>query len=98
MEDEEAEGIEQLKRKRLEARKMEEQLKSALRSVLDEAAYDRLMNVSVANKELYIMAAKNLLAAAKQARRKITDAELLSFLRAIKEQTETKTSITFHKK
>jgi len=98
MEDEEAEGVEQLRRKRLEARKMEEQLKSALRSVLDEAAYNRLMNVSVANKELYIMAAKNLLAAAKQARRKITDEELLSFLRAIKEQTETKTSITFHKK
>jgi len=65
---------------------------------LDEQAYARLVNVAVANKELYLTAAKNALMAYKRMGRKIKDAELLTLLRAIKEQTETKTTITFHKK
>lgn len=95
MEDEEAE---QIKKKKLEAREVEEQLRTSLRMALDEAAYDRLMNVSVANKELYFTAAKNILMAYQRAKRKLTDREVLAFLRAIKEQTEAKTTITFHKK
>lgn len=94
-EDEEAAEI---KRKRLEARRIEEQLRMSLRVALDEPAYERLANVSVANKELYFTAAKNVLMAFKRMGRKITDAELVTLLRAIKEQTETKTTITFHKK
>jgi DNA-binding TFAR19-related protein (PDSD5 family) len=95
MEDEEAERI---KKGKLEARKAEEQLKSALRMALDEQAYERLMNVSMANKELYLAAAKNLLTAYQRARRRLTDAEVLAFLRAIREQTEAKTTITFSRK
>jgi DNA-binding TFAR19-related protein (PDSD5 family) len=95
MEDEEAEAI---KGKKLEARKAEEQLKASLRMALDEAAYARLMNVSMANKELYLTAAKNILMAYQRARRRLTEAEVLAFLRAIKEQTEAKTSITFNRK
>jgi DNA-binding TFAR19-related protein (PDSD5 family) len=93
MEDSEAE-----KRKKLESKKAEEQLKTTLRMALDDAAYDRLMNVGLANKELYLTAAKNLLMAYQRAKRKLTDKEVLAFLRAIKEQTETKTSITFNRK
>jgi DNA-binding TFAR19-related protein (PDSD5 family) len=84
--------------KKLDAKRMEEQLKMSLRMALDDAAYVRLMNVGMANKELYLTAAKNLLMAYQRAKRKLTDAEVLSFLRAIKEQTETKTSITFNRK
>ncbi len=84
--------------KKQEAKKMEEQLKMSLRMALDDAAYLRLMNVSMANKELYLTAAKNLLMAYQRAKRKLTDAEVLRFLRAIKEQTESKTTITFNRK
>jgi DNA-binding TFAR19-related protein (PDSD5 family) len=91
-------GLEQAKAKRMEAKKAQEQLKATLRIALDETAYDRIMNVAVANEELYLTAAKNVLMYFKQMRRKITESELLSLLRAIKEQNETKTTITFHKK
>ena len=84
--------------KKQEAKKMEEQLKMSLRMALDDAAYVRLMNVSMANKELYFTAAKNLLMAYQRAKRKLTEEEVLRFLRAIKEQTEAKTTITFNRK
>lgn len=89
---------EEIKKKRLEAKKAQEQLKTTLRSALTEAAYERLMNVAVANKELYLMAAKNLLGLYQRMGRRISEPELLSLLRAIKAQTEKETKITFHKK
>ena len=92
------EEVEEIKKKRLEARRAEEQLKTTLRVALDESAYERLMNVSVANKELYLNAARNILTAFKRIGRKISENELLMVLKAIKEQTETETKITFHKK
>jgi DNA-binding TFAR19-related protein (PDSD5 family) len=90
--------LEEARKKKLESKKTEEQLKATLRVALDEAAYDRLMNVSVANKELFLEASRNLLVFFKRAGRKITESELLSLLRALKERDEKKTSITFHKK
>lgn len=92
------EGLEEARAKKLDAKKAQEQLKSTLRSVLEEGAYERLMNVSVANNELYLTAAKNVLMFHKRAGRRIREDELLALLRAIKEQNETKTTITFHKK
>ncbi len=89
---------EEIKKKRLEAKKIEEQLKTTLRVALEEDAYERLMNVSVANKELYLIAAKNSLMFYKKAGRRLRDDEILALLRAIKEQTEKETTITFHKK
>jgi DNA-binding TFAR19-related protein (PDSD5 family) len=89
---------EEIKKKRLEAKKIEEQLKTTLRVALDEDAYERLMNVSVANKELYFVAAKNALTFYKKAGRRLRDDEILALLRAIKGQTEKETKITFHKK
>ncbi|HIE53906.1 MAG TPA: hypothetical protein EYP90_01780 [Chromatiaceae bacterium] len=84
--------------KMAEAKKAQEQLKGALRNVLDEGAYNRIMNVAVANKELYLVAAKQVLMLSKRVGRKLTEEELLALLRAIKEQTTTETKITFHKK
>ncbi len=92
------EQLEEARRKKLDAKKAQEQLKSTLRVALDEAAYDRLMNVSVANSETYLSAAKSVLMYYKRSGRKVNEQELLSLLRAIKEQNETKTTITFHKK
>ncbi|MCI0504344.1 hypothetical protein L0Y65_06590 [Candidatus Micrarchaeota archaeon] len=97
-EDEDGQQLEDLKKRKLEAKKAQEQLKATLRVALDEAAYERLMNVAVANSETYLSAAKNVLMFHRKAGRKITEKELLSLLRAIKEQSETKTTITFHKK
>ena len=84
--------------RKAEAKKAEEQLKATLRIALEESAYERLMNVSLANKELYITAAKNVLMLFKRIGRQISESELLSLLRAIKEQSEKKSSITFHRK
>jgi DNA-binding TFAR19-related protein (PDSD5 family) len=89
---------EEIKKKRLEAKKAEEQLKSALRGALNEEAYERLMNVSIANRELFLVAAKNALMYFKRTGRRVSDQEILSLLRAIKGQTEKETKITFHKK
>jgi DNA-binding TFAR19-related protein (PDSD5 family) len=98
MGDDEDEEVEDIQKKKLEAKKAQEQLKATLRVALEETAYNRLMNVAVANKELYLTAAQNLLMFYKRAGRKITEEELLKLLHAIKEQKETKTTITFHKK
>ncbi len=95
MEDEELEDI---KKKKAEAKKAQEQLKTTLRLALDEPAYDRLMNIAAVNKELYLTAAQNVLMFFKRAGRRITDAELLSLLRALKERGEKETSITFSRK
>lgn len=92
------EELEDAWRKKLEARKAQEQLKATLRMALEEDAYERLMNVSVANNELYLTAAKNALMGFKRMGRKLRDAEVLALLRAIKEQSETKTTITFSRK
>lgn len=89
---------EEIKKKKLEARKAEEQLKTTLRLVLEEPAYDRMMNVSLANKEFYLEAAKQLLMAAKRIGRKIKEAEVIAVLKALKERSETKTTITFRSK
>lgn len=84
--------------KQMEANNMEEQLRSSLRIALEEAAYARLMNVAAVNKELYLMTAKQLVVAFRRMERKITEEELLSLLKAIKDQTTTETTIRFHKK
>ncbi|MBD3210598.1 hypothetical protein GF318_04430 [Candidatus Micrarchaeota archaeon] len=84
--------------KTLEAKKAEEQLKTTLRAVLDDDAYERMTNVSLANRDLYLAAAKNSLMLYKRLGRKITENELLSLLRAIKEHTEKSSNITFQRK
>ncbi len=89
---------EEVKKKKLEARQAQEQLRTTLRAALEEPAYDRLMNVAVANNELFLSASRHALMLYKRAGRKIKEEELVALLRAIKEQSETKTTITFHKK
>lgn len=101
-EDQEAEKIRQKKlqeqQKDDENKKAEEKLKASLRVVLEPDAYDRMTNVGTVNKELFLLAAQNLLMLYKRAGRKITDAETQSLLQTIKEKTEKQTTITFHRK
>ncbi|MDD5340123.1 MAG: DNA-binding protein [Candidatus ainarchaeum sp.] len=92
------EGLEEARKKRMEARRAEEQIKTSLRVALEDSAYDRMMNVSHANRELFVNAARHVFAVYKRAGRKLTESELLAVLRAVKGQTETETTITFHKK
>jgi DNA-binding TFAR19-related protein (PDSD5 family) len=86
------------RQKSSESKAAEEQLKEALRAALEPAASDRMSNVAMANKELYVMAAQQVLMAHKRIGRPITEAELVTVLRALKARTEKETSITFHKK
>lgn len=81
-----------------EARKAEEQLKTALRTALEESAYNRIMNVKIANSELFITAAQHLLRIFQKVQRRITDNEVLMVLKSIKQQSEKTTTITFDRK
>jgi DNA-binding TFAR19-related protein (PDSD5 family) len=94
----EDEGPEEARRKRLEARQAEEQIKASLRIALVEGAYERMVNVSHVNRELFITASRHVLAVYKRAGRQLTENELLAVLRAVRGQTENETKITFHKK
>ena len=73
-------------KKMQEAAKIEEQLKSALRIALEEDAYERMMNVSYANKELYVNAAQRVLMASKRH----TDVTLNMSLLLFNKSTSTK--------
>ena len=97
-----AEDIEELKKKKLEeqkklmdASKAEEQLKSALRIALEEPAYERLMNVSYANKEFYLNVAQRALMLCKQAGRKLTEKEIIFLIRSLKKQSTHEPTIEF---
>ena len=82
----------------VEARKAEEQLKAALRVALENDAYERITNVKIANAQLFLVAAQNILSLYKQIGRKINDKELLFMLHKIKEQNEKQTAIKFERK
>ena len=99
------ENIERIRRKKseeqkkaTESKKAQEQLRSTLRVVLEENAYDRIMNVSIANEQLFLTAAQNLLGVYQKVGRKIRDDEVLYILKMIKNQNEKKTSISFERK
>lgn len=90
--------LEQYKQKLAAQEKATEELKKMLRQALDYDAYERLNNVYFSNKDLFMIAAQQVLLFAKRAGRKITDEEVLYILNAIKKQTEKEPKITFVKK
>ncbi len=77
-----------------EERKREGQVKELLRRTLSEDAYARIMNVKLANARLYSLAANQVFGLYQKAGRKITEAELISLLKAMKGK-ERETKITF---
>jgi DNA-binding TFAR19-related protein (PDSD5 family) len=90
--EEEAEGGEE--ERLLEAKRMEAQLKAALRLCLAPEAYDRLMNVRLAKPELYAAAARQILAYAKKSGKRLGDSEVLALLRMMR-GGERETKIVF---
>ncbi|MFA6530724.1 MAG: DNA-binding protein [Candidatus Micrarchaeia archaeon] len=86
------------KQKEAEEKKAEEQIKTMLRTVLDEKGFDRMMNVKLSNSELFMATAQNLLGAFQKLRRKITDEEVLFVLKSIKQRTQRESTITFERK
>lgn len=77
----------------------EMQLREALRQILEPDAFERLMNVRMANRELYFQIAQMLLYAAQQGKLqgKIGEQELLAILNKIK-SGEKEPTITFKRK
>jgi len=78
----------------LEGKKIEEQLKSALRIALSEKAYGRMMNVRISSPQLYAAAARQALGAYGKIRRQISEQELLSLLKTVRGKGR-ETKITF---
>jgi len=68
----------------LEAKRMEAQLKAALRLCMTPEAYDRLMNVRLAKPELYAAAARQILAYAKKGGKRLGDPEVLALLKMMR--------------
>ena len=68
----------------LEAKRMEAQLKAALRLCMAPEAYDRLMNVRLAKPELYAAAARQILAYAKKGGKRLGDPEVLALLKMMR--------------
>ncbi|MEW5996894.1 MAG: DNA-binding protein [Candidatus Micrarchaeota archaeon] len=90
----EEEGAGSEEERLLEAKRMEAQLKAALRLCLTPEAYERLMNVRLAKPELYAAAARQVLAYAKRGGKKLGDAEVLALLRMMR-GGERETKIVF---
>ncbi len=78
------------------AQEAEIQLKKILAVVLDQTAYDRIMNVRISNKELYFTVANALIHYYKKTQKRITEKELITIINmnlAATKQPETKIHI-----
>ncbi|MFA5076941.1 MAG: DNA-binding protein [Candidatus Micrarchaeia archaeon] len=95
------EDIEQARMKRLkelqEAQKAEEQVKAAMRAMLDDSGYDRMMNVKLASPELYAQAVQGCAGVYQRLGRRLGEREVLLVLRRLK-GGERETKITFDRK
>ena len=93
---------EEMRKKRMQEheqrKKEEDQLKTTLRVVVDENGYQRLLNVKLANEQLFVVASQHILTIFKQVGRKLADKDVLMILRRIKESSEKETKITFARK
>lgn len=65
------------------------QLKVALRRVLDEKAYERMMNVLLVNQNLFAAASQKLLTFYQKTGRTMGEKEVLVVLNALKESPKT---------
>jgi|GEM_PF-873870 len=83
------------RKKLAEQQKIKENLKIALRQILENEAYERMMNVSFSNEQLYMIAAQQLIAIAQRAGRKLTESEVIYVLNVIKQKTTNEPKITF---
>lgn len=79
-----------------DAQQAELQLKKMLTVVLEESAYQRLMNVRLSNPELYLKVANAVMHLYQKMRRRVTEKELITIINmnlAVSKQPETKIHI-----
>jgi len=85
-ESEEDRGQQEMLRQKIEqyqkAQEAERKLKSLLRQVLEQDAYERMSNVRIANPELYANTTNAVVYYYQKVKRKITDKELTTLLSA----------------
>ncbi len=95
------EELEQTRKKKLKEmqkyQQAEAQIRILLRTILDDEAYDRMMNVNIANPELYRNAAQGCVSIYQKLGRKLGNKEVLFILRRIKSDKE-ETTIRFDRK
>lgn len=93
--------LEQVEKKKFEDRmkesEAENKLKATLYRILDEQAYNRMMNVKVANPDVYVAAAQGCISVFSRLGRKLSDQQVLLILKSVKGE-EKKTKITFERK
>ncbi|MEM2948004.1 MAG: DNA-binding protein [Candidatus Anstonellales archaeon] len=88
--------LEEFRRRQEESEKLE-QIKTALRVALQPDAYDRVMNVMLANPELFQGAVQYIVALYQKVGRKLTDEEVRRILIRLKGE-EKKPEISFKRK
>jgi len=101
MEDEgHAQDVEALRKKKYEAiaraQQQEAMIKVAMSRLLDGPAYERLMNVRMANPELYVKVVNSIVHMARRVGRKLAERELLTLLASLTEHRES--DIKIHRK
>ena len=91
--------MQELRKKQVEQMQREAQLREILRKILDPKAFERLMNIRISNRELYMQLAQLLVYAYQQGQlpAKVSETELLSLLNRIK-AGEKQTSIKIKRK
>ena len=92
MSPEEAAQLQELQK----AQEAELQLKKILSVILDQQAYQRLMNVRISNKELYFKVSNSMINLYKKTQRRMTERELITVINmnlAASKQPETKIHI-----
>lgn len=87
-EDTQAAKIREQQKKALEAQRAQQQLKTMLRMVLEEDAYERMVNVGLVNKELFTMAAQKIFGIFQRLKRRLTDKEVLMVLKNMRGEEE----------
>lgn len=96
--DEELEAARKRKLEDMQKRQdADSRIKTTLRAILDDAAYDRMVNVGIANPELYSKAAQGCVSIYQRIGRKLGSKEVLLVLRRMKGEDEG-TKITFERK
>ncbi len=82
----------------LEKKRAEERIKAALRLALTAEAYERMMNVKMANPELFSLASQQVLALYQRTGKKLSDEELKRVLMLFKAQTSHEPKIQIKRK
>lgn len=91
--------VQELRKRQLAEMQKEAQLREMLRKLLDPQAFERLMNIRISSREMYLQIAQLLIYASQQGqlRGQLNERDLISIINKIKSE-EREGSITFKRK